>query len=107
MNEWLQTAEEFFSSADDRTGFWIALTVLNVATFILYGWDKFCAIRGWRRVPERTLLGMALLGSAIGAWLGCFVFRHKVSKPSFMWPLIGVTVLNLAEVWAAIALLGK
>ena len=107
MNDWLQSAEEFFSGAGDRTGLWIAFAVLNSATFLLYGWDKLCAMRSWRRVPEKTLLGMALLGSAVGAWLGCQVFRHKISKPSFMRPLIAVTLLNLVEVWAVVTWLGN
>ncbi len=64
---------------------WYALAALNVLTFALYGWDKRCARRGWRRVPEKTLLGLSALGGSLGALVGMRLFRHKTRHWYFAW----------------------
>lgn len=56
---------------------------LNLIAFVLYGADKLFAKRGTRRVPERTLLGLAALGGAFGALLGMYFFRHKTRHRNF------------------------
>ena len=59
------------------------LLIMNVLAFIFYGWDKFCAKRRMRRVPERTLHMLTLLGGSFGALAGQKIFRHKTRKGSF------------------------
>ena len=68
----------------------IYLTVINVVTFFMYGIDKWRSTSGrllptgrkkakkskWR-IRETALLGLAVLGGSIGAWLGMKVWRHK------------------------------
>jgi len=58
------------------------LTV-NLAGFVLFGWDKSCASRGGRRVPERRLLLLAALGGAPAMLVGRSVLRHKTRKQPF------------------------
>ena len=53
------------------------LAAANLAALALMGWDKFCARRGLRRVPEKALFAVALAGGAAGAWAGMYLFRHK------------------------------
>ena len=66
----------------------------SVATFLVYGIDKAQAGRhGWR-VPENLLHGLALVGGAVGGWLGMFGFRHKTQKPVFKVVLAAATVLQ-------------
>lgn len=60
-----------------------AFALLNLWTFLLYGWDKQRARRGKRRIRERTLLALTLLGGGIGAFFGMRHFRHKTSKTKF------------------------
>ena len=55
----------------------IYLVVINVVTFFMYGIDKWKAKRTKWRIPEATLLGMAVIGGSIGAWLGMKVWHHK------------------------------
>ena len=55
----------------------IVYAVMSFLAFILYGADKFKAKRGLWRIPERVLLGFALLGGAVGALVGMNLFRHK------------------------------
>ena len=57
--------------------------VINIVAFFTYGLDKWKAKRDAWRVPEKTLLGMAALGGALGALLGMHVFHHKTKKAKF------------------------
>lgn len=67
-------------------------------TVVLFGWDKVVAKLGWRRVPERTLLLMNLVGGFIGGWVGQFLFRHKTRKWTF-WLVLGLSTLLHATIF--------
>lgn len=56
---------------------------VNIIAFILYGMDKKYAREGRWRIPEKTLLGIAVIGGAAGAWMGMQAFRHKTKHLSF------------------------
>ena len=43
------------------------LVLINVITFIAYGIDKLKAKKGKWRIPEATLLLLAIVGGSIGA----------------------------------------
>ncbi|WP_339759743.1 DUF1294 domain-containing protein [uncultured Hoeflea sp.] len=58
------------------------LTV-NLVGFVLFGWDKHCALHGGRRVPERRLLMWAALGGAPAMLFGRSMLRHKTRKQPF------------------------
>ncbi|WP_076068993.1 DUF1294 domain-containing protein [Sphingomonas montana] len=45
--------------------------------------DKERARAGLRRVPETTLLWLALIGGTPGAFLARHLFRHKTRKQPF------------------------
>ena len=55
----------------------IYLAVINVVTFFMYGIDKWKAKNSKWRIRETALLGLAVLGGSIGAWLGMKVWHHK------------------------------
>ena len=55
--------------------FWLAAA--NLAGFALMGFDKLCARRDRRRVPERVLFLVALAGGSLGSWVGMYWFRNK------------------------------
>ena len=55
----------------------IYLAVINVVTFFMYGIDKWKAKKSRWRIREAALLGLAVLGGSIGAWLGMKVWHHK------------------------------
>ena len=57
--------------------------VINFLTFLLYGLDKYKAIRQEWRIPERALLLMAFVGGAFGALSAMRIFRHKTRKGRF------------------------
>ena len=70
------------------------LAVINFITWIAYGLDKGRAKSGKWRIPERTLLLLALLGGSLGALAGMIMFRHKTRKPKFF---ISVPVMFVAH----------
>ena len=57
--------------------------ILNFVTMLVYGIDKFKAKKGKWRIPESTLLLLAVLGGSIGAWLGMRVWRHKTQHKKY------------------------
>lgn len=59
------------------------LLVINVMTLAAFADDKRRAVAGTRRMPERTLLGLAALGGTVGAYVGRHLLRHKTRKQPF------------------------
>ena len=59
------------------------LIIVNVLTFIIYGVDKFLAVKHYYRISEKLLYLFSILGGALGALLGMFFFRHKTLKLKF------------------------
>ena len=57
--------------------------IWNIAVFLIYGVDKFFAIKKLSRVPENVLILIALLMGGIGAFFGMCLFRHKTRKLKF------------------------
>ncbi len=72
----------------------IYLTLVSVATFIVYGVDKNRAKHRRWRIPERTLLGMAFIGGASGAFVAMMVFHHKTKHLKFT---LGVPAMILLQ----------
>lgn len=57
--------------------FAIYVAILSAITFIVYIVDKILAkIDAWR-VPEKVLLGLSLVGGAIGGLVAMLIVRHK------------------------------
>lgn len=80
------------------------LAIVNIAAFFIYGWDKFCAKQGWRRVPEKILLLLALVGGSAGAMAAMALFRHKTRHLKFRY---GVPLIFLSQVGFCLWLHGK
>ena len=57
--------------------------VMSLVGFVMYGFDKRRSRTGGRRVSEKSLHIVALLGGWPGAWAGQQLFRHKTQKLSF------------------------
>ena len=61
----------------------IYLIVINIISFLSMGIDKFLAIISKRRISEKTLLTLALIGGGLGTLIGMFLFRHQIRKMKF------------------------
>ncbi len=73
---------------------------ISLVTFVQYGWDKRQAKKQKRRIPEKRLHLLALLGGTPGALLGQLFFRHKTKKKRFQVVFIGVVLLQTALIAA-------
>lgn len=57
--------------------FAIYVAILSAITFIVYAVDKILAMSDAWRVPEKVLLGLSLVGGAIGGLVAMLIVRHK------------------------------
>lgn len=71
------------------------LLVINAATFIIYGIDKYKTKKAKWRISEATLLTMAAVGGSIGAWLGMKAWHHKTQHRKFKY---GVPIILLIQI---------
>lgn len=71
------------------------LILVNFIAFCLYGYDKRKAKRNAWRIPEKTLIGIAVIGGSVGALLGMKVFHHKTKKRKFSF---GIPVIILVQI---------
>jgi uncharacterized membrane protein YsdA (DUF1294 family) len=74
----------------------IYLAVINVVTFFMYGIDKWKAKKSKWRIRETALLGLAVLGGSIGAWLGMKVWHHKTQHKKFKYGVPAIIIIQLA-----------
>ena len=76
----------------------IYLVVINVVAFLAFGLDKLKAKADAWRIPEKTLLGLAIIGGSVGAILGMRTFRHKTRHKQFSVGLPVILVLQIVLV---------
>ena len=74
------------------------LLAINIATFLLYGIDKYKAKKGKWRISEATLLTMAAIGGSIGAWAGMRVWHHKTMYKKFKYGIPLIIIMQIALV---------
>ena len=78
------------------------LLAINIATFFLYGIDKYKAKKGRWRISEATLLLIAVVGGSIGAWAGMRLWHHKTMHKKFKY---GIPIIIILQVALAVYLL--
>ena len=74
----------------------IYFAVINVVTFFMYGIDKWKAKKAKWRIRETTLLGLAVLGGSMGAWLGMKVWHHKTQHKKFKYGVPAIIIIQLS-----------
>lgn len=80
------------------------LAAVNVVLYALMGLDKLFAKLQKRRIPEKTLFALAVLGGALGGTLGMYGFRHKTLHKPFA---IGFPILAIVQIAAVVFLVIK
>ena len=68
------------------------LILINIITFLIFGIDKFLAIKRYYRIPESSLLGLSFIGGCVGASISMLVFHHKTKKRRFQ-IIVPLTIL--------------
>lgn len=83
--------------------FLIYLVAVNILAFAVYGWDKMRSkVQGARRVPEKTLFLLAIIGGSVGAIAGMRVWHHKTRHWYFKYGLPAILLVQLAlAAWVA------
>ena len=80
----------------------VYLLIVNAAGFALMLADKHKARKNLWRVPEATLMGVAVLGGSIGSLLGMYTVRHKTRHLKFT---VGIPVILALQIVLGILLL--
>lgn len=75
------------------------LLLLNLITSLVFGLDKWFAIKNKQRISEKNLLLLSFFGGSLGAILAMLLFRHKIAKSSFLWKFVVIVVLQLASIY--------
>ena len=84
--------------------FLLYLFLINAVAFVLMHADKRRARKNRWRIPERTLIGTAVLGGSIGALLGMRCFRHKTRHLKFT---LGIPAILIAQIALVVFLIVK
>ncbi len=74
------------------------LLIINALGLLIMLADKEKAKKHLWRIPESTLLTVAVLGGSIGCYAGMRLFHHKTRKPKFY---IGIPVIFAVQVLVA------
>lgn len=74
------------------------VVAISAITFVIFGIDKLKARLSHRRISERTLFNLCLLGGTPGGGLAMIMFRHKISKASFRRTYFVILILQIAVV---------
>ncbi len=78
------------------------LIIINIIAFAIWCADKALARRGGRRVPEKTLFLLAIIGGSAGSIAAMHIARHKTRKWYFRLGLPVILLAQIAAVWLAI-----
>ena len=73
----------------------VYLVLINVVTFITFGVDKSRARKHAWRIPEKTLIFLAIIGGSVGAIAGMYFFRHKTRHWYFV---IGMPLILILQI---------
>lgn len=77
--------------------------ITSVITFFIYRSDKMRAIKQMRRISEKTLLVMSIIGGAFGGFAAMQLFRHKTRGEH--WYFAAVNLIGMLLHAAAVILI--
>ena len=75
------------------------LLIVNALGLLLMLTDKLLAKANCRRIRERTLFLVAIIGGSVGSLLGMYLFRHKTLHLQFT---LGIPLILALQITAAI-----
>lgn len=73
----------------------IYLLIINALGFAIMLWDKYLAKNNLRRIPEKSLFGIAVFGGSLGCIIGMYTARHKTRHKSFNLGMPAILVVQL------------
>lgn len=69
--------------------------LINIVSIIICVVDKLSAIWRKRRISEKTLILLSILGGSIGMYLTMVIIRHKTKHIKFMLGIPAIIMLQL------------
>ena len=82
----------------------VYLLLINAAGFLLMLTDKYKAKKNLWRIPEATLMAVAVIGGSLGSLLGMQLVRHKTKHLKFA---LGIPLILAIQIVLAILRTGK
>lgn len=80
--------------------FILLFVLFNLVTFFIFGYDKYLARTNRRRISERTLVTLAMMGGSVGAVFAQKIFRHKSRKyRNLFWIILVVQFVIFEGLW--------
>jgi len=76
----------------------IYLLAVNALGFAIMLYDKYLAKNNLWRIPEATLMGIAVIGGSIGCLCGMYTVRHKTRHLKFT---LGIPAILAAQLLLA------
>ena len=77
-------------------GLSLYLLIINLLSIIVCRVDKSAAIKSRRRIPEKTLFLLSLLGGATFMYITMLTIRHKTKHLKFMLTLPLIIILQMS-----------
>ncbi len=75
--------------------FLLYFLIINIVGFLSMGIDKYKSKHNMWRIPESTLLFIALLLGSIGSYIGMYTFRHKTLHAKFKYGIPIIFIINI------------
>ena len=75
------------------------LMVINIVTFFIFGIDKYLAVIKWRRIAEKVLWILSVIGGSLGGFIGMEIFRHKRRKMNFYLVMLLILLAHIACIY--------
>ena len=79
--------------------------IFSIVSAVMHAADKRRAVRNKRRIPERSLHSMELVGGWPGAILATRMLKHKTNIPRYMWTLYGIGAAHVVA-WSLLLWFG-
>lgn len=76
--------------------------IINAIAFTVSFIDKRCAVKHKRRIPEKTLFTLAIIGGSVGLYASMLVFRHKTRHLSFLFGIPAILIVQLVLIWLCV-----
>jgi len=76
----------------------VYLAIINFVTFVVFGIDKFAAIKRRSRIRIVTLLGLCFIGGSLGGLGAMYLFHHKTNKEKNDFFTVGVPLMIVMQV---------
>ena len=77
----------------------VYLMFINLIAVIVTAYDKFSAVKKRRRVREKSLFLISLLGGSLGMYVTMLLIRHKTRHLKFMLALPVLLIIQLIAVY--------